>query len=59
MYGKIKEYLQSELQAIEDNGLFKKERIIISPKARNYHIYRREGIEFLQTIIWDFLRILK
>ncbi len=24
MYGKIKDYLQSELQAIEDNGLFKK-----------------------------------
>ena len=27
MYGKIKEYLQNELQTIEDNGIFKKERI--------------------------------
>lgn len=32
MYGKIKEHLQSELDAIEENGIFKKERIIISPQ---------------------------
>jgi glycine C-acetyltransferase len=33
MYGKIKDYLQSELQTIEDNGIFKKERIITSPQG--------------------------
>jgi len=33
MYGKIKEYLQNELQAIEENGLFKKERIITSAQG--------------------------
>ncbi len=33
MYGKIKDYLQSELQNIEDNGIFKKERIITSPQG--------------------------
>ncbi len=33
MYGKIKEHLQSELQAIEDNGIFKRERIITSPQG--------------------------
>ena len=27
MYGKIKEHLQSELQTIEENGIFKSERI--------------------------------
>jgi glycine C-acetyltransferase len=32
MYGKIKEYLQDELQDIKDNGLYKKERIITSPQ---------------------------
>ncbi len=32
MYGKIKEHLQKELQEIEENGLFKKERIITSPQ---------------------------
>jgi glycine C-acetyltransferase len=33
MYGKIKDFLQSELQAIEDNGIFKRERIITSPQG--------------------------
>lgn len=33
MYGKIKEHLQSELDAIQNNGLFKKERIITSPQG--------------------------
>ena len=33
MYGKIKEYLQTELQTIEDSGIFKKERIITSPQG--------------------------
>jgi len=32
MYGKIKEHLQKELQEIEENGLYKKERIITSPQ---------------------------
>lgn len=33
MYGKIKDYLQKELQEIEDAGLYKKERIITTPQA--------------------------
>ncbi len=33
MYGKIKEHLQNELDAIQNNGLFKKERIITSPQG--------------------------
>lgn len=33
MYGKIQEYLQNELQTIEANGLFKKERIITSAQG--------------------------
>jgi glycine C-acetyltransferase len=33
MYGKIKEYLEQELKSIEENGLFKKERIITSPQG--------------------------
>lgn len=44
MYGKIKEYLQSELQAIEDNGLFKKERIIISPQGPEITISTGEKV---------------
>ncbi len=33
MYGEIKGYLQKELAAIEENGLFKKERIITSAQG--------------------------
>ena len=33
MYGKIQQFLQSELQTIEDNGIFKKERIITSSQG--------------------------
>lgn len=33
MYGKIKEHLQSELDAIKENGLYKRERIIASPQG--------------------------
>ena len=33
MYGTIKEHLQRELQSIENNGLLKKERIIISSQG--------------------------
>lgn len=33
MYGKIKEHLQNELKTIEENGLYKKERIITSSQS--------------------------
>ncbi|WP_445453539.1 glycine C-acetyltransferase [Flavobacterium sp. 25HG05S-40] len=33
MYGKIQQHLQNELNTIENNGLFKKERIITSPQG--------------------------
>lgn len=32
MYGKIKSHLQQELKAIQEAGLYKKERIIVSPQ---------------------------
>jgi glycine C-acetyltransferase len=44
MYGKIKEYLQEELQSIEDNGLFKKERIITSPQGAEITISTGETV---------------
>lgn len=33
MYGKFQSYLQQELTSIEEQGLFKKERIIVSPQS--------------------------
>ncbi|MFB9077714.1 glycine C-acetyltransferase [Flavobacterium procerum] len=44
MYGKIKEHLQSELQAIEENGIFKKERIITSPQGAEITISTGETV---------------
>ena len=35
MYGKLQEYLQNELQAIEDGGIYKRERVITSPQGAN------------------------
>ncbi|TRX20568.1 glycine C-acetyltransferase, partial [Flavobacterium franklandianum] len=44
MYGKIKDYLQSELQTIEDNGIFKSERIITSPQDAEITISTGETV---------------
>jgi glycine C-acetyltransferase len=44
MYGKIKEHLQAELQTIEDNGIFKKERIITSPQGAQITIATGETV---------------
>ena len=44
MYGKIQEHLQSELKAIEDNGIFKSERIITSPQGAEITISTGETV---------------
>ena len=44
MYGKIKEHLQAELQTIDDNGIFKKERIITSPQGAEITISTGETV---------------
>ena len=44
MYGKIKEYLQAEIQTIEDNGIFKKERIITSSQGAEITISTGETV---------------
>ncbi|MEO4004041.1 glycine C-acetyltransferase [Flavobacterium sp. CAU 1735] len=44
MYGKIKAHLQNELNAIQDNGLFKKERIITSPQGAEITISTGETV---------------
>jgi glycine C-acetyltransferase len=44
MYGSIKDYLRKELEAIEENGLFKKERIITSPQAAEIKISTGETV---------------
>lgn len=46
MYGKIQEYLQAELQTIEDNGIFKKERIITSPQGAEIIVNGEKVLNF-------------
>ena len=41
MYGKIKEYLQQELAAIKEAGLYKTERIIESPQKAEIDVAGR------------------
>jgi glycine C-acetyltransferase len=44
MYGKIQQHLQNEIQAIHENGLFKKERIITSPQGAEITISTGETV---------------
>jgi glycine C-acetyltransferase len=44
MYGKIQQHLQNELNTIQENGLFKKERIITSPQGAEIRISTGETV---------------
>ncbi|MBA5792873.1 glycine C-acetyltransferase [Flavobacterium sp. xlx-214] len=44
MYGSIKEFLQTEIEAIKENGLYKKERIITSPQGAEITINTGETV---------------
>lgn len=44
MYGKMKDFLQTELKAIEDAGLYKRERIITTPQGANVHVSTGEDV---------------
>ncbi len=44
MYGKIQQHLQNELKTIQENGLFKKERIITSPQGAEIKISTGETV---------------
>ncbi len=44
MYGKMKDHLQSELKAIDEAGLYKRERIITTPQGANVHVSTGEDV---------------
>ena len=46
MYGKIQEYLKTELQTIEDNGIFKRERIITSAQGAEIMVNGEKVLNF-------------
>ncbi len=46
MYGKIQQHLQSELDTIEQNGIFKRERIITSPQGAEITVNGKTVLNF-------------
>ena len=44
MYGKMKDFLTAEIDAIKDAGIFKKERIITTPQGANVHVSTGEDV---------------
>jgi glycine C-acetyltransferase len=44
MYSKMKDHLQSELKAIDEAGIYKRERIITSPQGANVHVSTGEDV---------------
>ena len=46
MYGKIKQHLQNELTTIEENGIFKRERVITSPQGAEIKVNGKTVLNF-------------
>jgi glycine C-acetyltransferase len=46
MYGKLQQHLQNELNTIEQNGIFKKERIITSPQGAEISVNGETVLNF-------------
>jgi glycine C-acetyltransferase len=44
MYGKLKQHLQQELQAIQEGGIFKRERIITTPQGARVSVSTGEEV---------------
>jgi len=44
MYGKIKDHLQAELKAIDEAGIYKRERVITTPQGANVHVNTGEDV---------------
>lgn len=44
MYGEIKNYLSNELTSIEENGLLKRERVIVTPQGANVKVSTGEDV---------------
>lgn len=44
MYGKIKDHLQQELKSIQEDGVFKKERVITTPQGAEVHVTSGEDV---------------
>ena len=55
MIGNLQKQLQSELDAIKQEGLYKKERIIVNPQGSSIRVSTGENVlNFAPIIIWDY-----
>lgn len=60
MYKTLQPVLAKELQEIEVAGLYKKERIIVTPQGADIRLADgKEVVNFVQIIIWGYRRIPK
>jgi glycine C-acetyltransferase len=50
MYGKMQQHLQNELKAIEEAGLYKKERIIVSPQKAEIKVQSGQEVPVLSEV---------
>ncbi|HPD87564.1 MAG TPA: glycine C-acetyltransferase, partial [Proteiniphilum sp.] len=53
MYGKMQQHLQAELKAIEEAGLYKRERIIVTPQRAEIRV--ESGQEVLNFCANNYL----
>ena len=44
MYGKLKDYLETELKSIDEAGIYKRERVITTPQGANVHVSTGEEV---------------
>ena len=44
MYGTIQQHLAQELTTIGENGLLKRERVIVTPQGANVHVSTGEDV---------------
>lgn len=44
MYGTMKDHLQAELKAIDEAGIYKRERVITTPQGANVHVNTGEDV---------------
>lgn len=53
MYGKMREYLQTELEKIRQDGLYKDERVLMTPQG--VHIKTKRGLDVLNFCANNYL----
>ena len=59
MYNTLQPVLEKELEAIKEAGLYKQDRVIVTPQGADIKVSTGQEVVNVLTIIWDFLHIQK